>query len=379
MVQPTNEQIADGWPLSTTPPSRQRWNWFLNYVMNAVRYFSRRGVVDYDAAETYMDHDMVRGSNGALYRSLLDSNTNHDPTSTSGWWGSVLSPTPSADDSTTKIATTAYVLGQLSAAVPLMAGTGAAGTSTRFARGDHRHPTDSTKANTSGSYPSLSVGFATQAGGVPWSGITSKPTTVSGYGITDAIHSGNIGAQSVAFATSAGRAYPRRSDGAAIDIVWSGQPGQPNWLLGGNDGSSFYVYNPANFSVNFATYSDYSTTRPRGTSDTRIATTQFANPGAHIASIGYQILPSGLILQWGSVTFGNLLTGSYANQLYVSFPLAFPNACLQVPLGKVGGGAGSVPGAFSVSYAGFQMYMEEWAGGISQGGDNAATWLAIGY
>lgn len=48
----------------------------------------------------------------------------------------------------------------------------------------------------------------------------------------------------------AGRAYPRRSDGAAINFAWSGQGGQPTWLWGGSDGTNMYVYNPANFNVN---------------------------------------------------------------------------------------------------------------------------------
>ncbi len=33
---------------------------------------------------------------------------------------------------------------------------------------------------------------------------------------------------------------------------WSGQSGQPQWLWGGTDGTNMYVYNPANFSVNYA-------------------------------------------------------------------------------------------------------------------------------
>jgi hypothetical protein len=33
---------------------------------------------------------------------------------------------------------------------------------------------------------------------------------------------------------------------------WSGQPGQPSWLWGGSDGANMYVYNPSNFSVNYA-------------------------------------------------------------------------------------------------------------------------------
>lgn len=38
---------------------------------------------------------------------------------------------------------------------------------------------------------------------------------------------------------------------------WSGQGGQPAWLWGGSDGTNMYVYNPANFSVNYATTATY--------------------------------------------------------------------------------------------------------------------------
>ena len=33
---------------------------------------------------------------------------------------------------------------------------------------------------------------------------------------------------------------------------WSGQAGQPSWLWGSNDGTNMFVYNPSNFSVNYA-------------------------------------------------------------------------------------------------------------------------------
>jgi hypothetical protein len=50
-----------------------------------------------------------------------------------------------------------------------------------------------------------------------------------------------------------GRGYPLRSDGTNINFIWSGQSGQPTWLWGGSDGTNMYVYNPSNFSVNYAT------------------------------------------------------------------------------------------------------------------------------
>ncbi|WP_457583570.1 hypothetical protein [Ensifer canadensis] len=52
--------------------------------------------------------------------------------------------------------------------------------------------------------------------------------------------------------TSNGRAYPRLSGGGDFNVNWSGQPGQPSWLIGGNDGINFYVYSPSNFNVNYA-------------------------------------------------------------------------------------------------------------------------------
>ena len=41
---------------------------------------------------------------------------------------------------------------------------------------------------------------------------------------------------------------------------WSGQGGQPAWLWGGSDGTNMYVYNPSNFSVNYANSSGSSNT-----------------------------------------------------------------------------------------------------------------------
>lgn len=48
-------------------------------------------------------------------------------------------------------------------------------------------------------------------------------------------------------------------NGAAMTFNWSGQAGQPSYLWGSNDGTNVYVWNPSNFSVNYATTSAYST------------------------------------------------------------------------------------------------------------------------
>lgn len=43
-----------------------------------------------------------------------------------------------------------------------------------------------------------------------------------------------------------------RADGGIAAFNWSGQSGQPNWLWGGDNFSSYYVYNPSNFRVAYA-------------------------------------------------------------------------------------------------------------------------------
>ena len=60
--------------------------------------------------------------------------------------GTPTAPTAAADTSTTQLATTAFVLGQAGATAPAMDGIAAAGTATRFARADHVHPTDTSRA-----------------------------------------------------------------------------------------------------------------------------------------------------------------------------------------------------------------------------------------
>lgn len=91
---------------------------------------------------------------------------------------------------------------------------------------------------------SQSVNYATSAGSansVAWTNVSGRPTALSSF------------TNDSGYITSGGRAYPRRSDGGDLNFYWSGQSGQPSWLWGGNDGANMYVYNPSNFSVNYAT------------------------------------------------------------------------------------------------------------------------------
>lgn len=60
------------------------------------------------------------------------------------------------------------------------------------------------------------------------------------------ITSATIGNQTV------NRAEYLGNDAAYMRMHWNGQGGQPTWLWGGNDASNMYVWNPSNFSVNYA-------------------------------------------------------------------------------------------------------------------------------
>ncbi len=93
---------------------------------------------------------------------------------------------------------------------------------------------------------------------------TARPISAGGTGATSATAAraalGAVDAASVTTAVAtavtaavstdmSGRAYPRRSDGAAINIVWAGQGGTPGWIVGSDDGVNFRPYNPPGINV----------------------------------------------------------------------------------------------------------------------------------
>ena len=73
--------------------------------------------------------------------------------------GVPITTTPAVNDNTTKVASTAFVIGQASNVLPLMDNTATIGTSLRYARADHIHGSDTTKANLSGATFTGTVNF----------------------------------------------------------------------------------------------------------------------------------------------------------------------------------------------------------------------------
>lgn len=124
-------------------------------------------------------------------------------------------------------------------------------------------------------------GNASSASSVPWAGVTGKPSTyppsghnhdsaypatngsraIGTWGInitgSSASCTGNAKTASSctgnsSTANTAGKIGEGGNTGNPITFHWSGQKGQPTWMWGGNDRANQYVYNPSNFSVNYA-------------------------------------------------------------------------------------------------------------------------------
>lgn len=84
-VQPTNAEIAAGWPQSSVPPSRQRFNFIHNYAWTGVRYLSQRGISEWASTEDYPVSAFVRGPDNKTYRAIT-ANTNKPPHLNPGAW-----------------------------------------------------------------------------------------------------------------------------------------------------------------------------------------------------------------------------------------------------------------------------------------------------
>jgi hypothetical protein len=277
-VQPTNSELQVGWPVSSIPPSRQRFNWILNYVANGIRYFSRRGIPDYDAAETYMTGDRIIGDDGKTYRSLIDTNLAQTPsTSPTKWerWALTLAEmytslvTPAQFDNSVKPATTEFVR--------------RTGMQTNGIR--------SLSANTT--LTALDVGSTIYLGGAGGFTITLPLAATLPAGTRIEVVSGvsatisRQGAEPIYSANVTGSEVATISIGAGDTLTFIASPGT-GWFV---FGSSQLGYT--------------------------------ASFGKSLASSGYQKLPGGLILQWGN-------DGSPALSSSVTFPIAFPTAVYQI-------------------------------------------------
>lgn len=88
--------------------------------------------------------------------------------------------------------------------------------------------------------------------------------------------------------------------------------------------------------------------------------TSFNQFGGSLSANGWQKLPSGLIIQWGTYAAG--VTS-------VTFPIAFLNACRSVVISNNFNGASNTPGTYAYTATGF----------TSNSSSGATAYMAIGY
>ncbi len=103
-------------------------------------------VVNYGTSATTAAAGNDSRITGAL--SAATAATTYAPLASATLTGTPTVPTASLNTNTTQIASTAFVLGQAGTSTPAMNGTAAVGTATQFARQDHVHPTDTSRAPT---------------------------------------------------------------------------------------------------------------------------------------------------------------------------------------------------------------------------------------
>jgi len=149
------------------------------------------------------------------------TDTTRAPLASPSLTGTPTAPTAAVDTSTTQIATAAFVTGQASAVAPLVDGTAAAGTSLRYARQDHVHPTDTTRAPLAS--PTFTGTVTIPAGasiaGYATSGVNSSITSLTGLTTPLSISQGGTGATN---ATDARTNLGITGGGSVISVDVSG-------------------------------------------------------------------------------------------------------------------------------------------------------------
>lgn len=201
----------------------------------------------------------------------------------------------------------------------------------------------------------VAIGNHDVAGNLGVKGLNGTPGislyNQDGSHYADVIHSKNIGNQSVDHATTSDSASNAKiaSEANIADLAlklgrsgnrnypmtfnWAGKGGQPTWLWGGENGEDMYVYNPSNFSVNYAA-SAGNTAKVNGhtvnsdvPSNAVFTDTKGSVASNNGVSSGYAMLTlaSGYkILAFHTAARNYAMTNTYGNMYWASFEIPIP-------------------------------------------------------
>lgn len=125
------------------------WTWSgAVWTPNRAQYTADRDIIS--DADGYLIASVVTSTEvsylDGVTSSIQDQLDDKAPLADPALTGTPTAPTAAADTNTTQVATTAFVVGQAASADPEDNGTASPGTSLKYAREDHVHPTDVTLA-----------------------------------------------------------------------------------------------------------------------------------------------------------------------------------------------------------------------------------------
>lgn len=203
----------------------------------------------------------------------------------------------------------------------------------------------------------VAIGDHDVAGNLGVKGLNGTPGislyNQDGSHYADVIHSKNIGNQSVDHATTSDSASNAKiaSEANIADLAlklgrsgnrnypmtfnWAGKGGQPTWLWGGENGEDMYVYNPSNFSVNYAA-SAGNAAKVNGhsvnadvPSDAKFTDTKGTCLSGRSSAYGWSVnhLPSGYLIEAFHTAAKNYtMTNQYGNMYWASFEITIPQS-----------------------------------------------------
>jgi hypothetical protein len=322
MVDPGDSFIATGWPLSTQPPSRQYFNFELNYLGNGVRYFSRRGISDWSAAETYIQGDVCIASNGIVYQALA-GNTNAPPQSSPASWSGL-----------NGYALTSTLSGYVTTAA----------LNTALAS----YVTSASLATTLGNYATLTQLAASHDNAI----LVSLNNTNAA--LTNYVTSSALTSTLSNYVTAAGLNSALGNYVTIANIVKN----YPTFTyLQGN----YWTATTTSQQISAALSQYYSAAQVNNLLGSYVSNTTLASDFLGNSSTnGYQKFPNGIIMQWGQAS----VPGGSNN---VSFPIPFPHTCLSVQLTPVSANQGTIVTGYASTF-----FSGNFGGG-------PFSWFAVGH
>lgn len=387
VLQPSNAEIQAGWPLTSVPPSRKRFNWILKYLSQGVRYMMQMGIPLWDAAEDYPVNARVMGSDGKTYKALQTSINQNPTTATAYWqvWG-----TEGRDDQlqlttafTTAGAAPSFTLSATPAPSALTAnlrfrvkfhavGTGADTLNINALGAKNLKQYDFTGAKVAASIA------ANQLVDVEYDGVDMvllDPYPQAGLSFRNGLRS--VSTTSTLAATDVGSSIELNWAGITVTLppvattpIGGSITFRTNYdcTLKGNGAENISsVAGPAN---TYALFQGDTLTLVNIGSAWYVVSAGFGTPsfGISKAANGYQKFPGGLIIQWGTATHpGN---GTSAT---ISFPIAFPTFYSSV----VGIEQGTTP---TIGYSFTKISLSQFGLTSSYAsGNNSFSYIAIGY